>query len=518
MPGRIFGTVFTDLNVSGVQDPGELGIGGVTVTLYDENGAFVASRLTAFDGTYRFTNLVPGTYTVVETDPAGYVSTTPNTVTVPVTAGGSFEVDFGDRQISGGNPAMVSGTVYNDLNGNGAQDPGEPGIGGVTVNLLDNDGNVIATTLTAADGSYSFTNLAPGVYTVRETDPAGYVSTTPNEVAVVLSGGSNAVVDFGDQSSTGATIADPAVTKYGDPASAQIGSIVTFVITVSNTGNTNADNVIVTDTKPDFLDIVSVNISPGPGFPTTISGNTITIDFGTLAPGDVYIVEVVTRVNGLGTPPGGTNNVSLTTDLAHRPAQQQRRQRVCRHHHPASVLPGTGFAPGRVTALPAQPADRRYTRVSDLTLDIPKLGVQVPIVGIPRAGNSWDLTWLWKEAGWLNGTAFPTWAGNSVLTAHVYLSNGQPGPFVNLHTLGVGRHDHCPSRRPGVHLRGARGPSGAPGRSLDPAPRGTPLADAPHLPRLRSRERQLPVAPRRPRRPGGGEIDLPARSFSPSFY
>jgi LPXTG-site transpeptidase (sortase) family protein len=45
---------------------------------------------------------------------------------------------------------------------------------------------------------------------------------------------------------------------------------------------------------------------------------------------------------------------------------------------------------------------------------------------------------LGRQAGWLEGTAFPSWSGNSVLTSHVYLSNGLPGPFVNLNNLKFG--------------------------------------------------------------------------------
>ena len=37
--------------------------------------------------------------------------------------------------------------------------------------------------------------------------------------------------------------------------------------------------------------------------------------------------------------------------------------------------------------------------------------------------------------GYLEGTAFPTWSGNSVVTGHVYGADGLPGPFVSLNTL-----------------------------------------------------------------------------------
>ncbi len=434
-PGRIHGTVFHDVNANGAQDPGELGIGGVTVTLYDNLGAVAGTRITAADGSYSFTSLAAGDYEVVETDPAGYISTTNNSVPAAVTAGSDIPVDFGDRLISGGNPSNITGTVYNDINGNGAQDPGEPGLGGVTVDLLNGGGSVIATTTTASDGTYSFTNLAAGIYSVRESDPSGYASTTPNQVGVVLSDASTAVVDFGDQIPSGPTFADPAVTKFGDPASATVGDIVTFVITVTNLGTANADNVVLVDTKPAFLDILAVNISPGPGFPTTIIGNTLTVNFGTLTPGETYNVQVVTRVNSLGTPPGGANNVAVATSSAgDRPGNNTAGAPLA-ITNPISRLPGTGFAPDVVTDLPIQPEEKLYTKIDDLTLIIPKLGVRIPIVGVPQSGFGWDVTWLWNQAGWLNGTAFPTWAGNSVITAHVYLPSGRPGPFVNLYNL-----------------------------------------------------------------------------------
>jgi LPXTG-site transpeptidase (sortase) family protein len=99
------------------------------------------------------------------------------------------------------------------------------------------------------------------------------------------------------------------------------------------------------------------------------------------------------------------------------------------------VIPVTGFAPGQLTALANQPLELAYADLGDLWLEIPRLGVQIPIVGVPQEDGSWDVSWLANQAGYLEGSAFPTWTGNSVITAHVYDANGKAGPFVNLGNL-----------------------------------------------------------------------------------
>jgi len=101
-------------------------------------------------------------------------------------------------------------------------------------------------------------------------------------------------------------------------------------------------------------------------------------------------------------------------------------------------LPNTGFAPNIVTSLPEQPAELTYTKMSDLWLEIPSQGVKANIVGVPQSENAWDVKWLGNDAGWLNGTAFPSWVGNSMLTAHVMGADGLPGPFANLQDLQYG--------------------------------------------------------------------------------
>ena len=86
LPITLSGTVFEDLNIDNMQDSGELGIAGVTLTLYElDNGSYVATGKTATtdaNGNYKFDGPLPGTYRVVETQPDGYLSVgdTPGTV------------------------------------------------------------------------------------------------------------------------------------------------------------------------------------------------------------------------------------------------------------------------------------------------------------------------------------------------------------------------------------------------------------------------------------------------------
>jgi LPXTG-site transpeptidase (sortase) family protein len=103
-------------------------------------------------------------------------------------------------------------------------------------------------------------------------------------------------------------------------------------------------------------------------------------------------------------------------------------------------LPETGFAPNRVTLLDVESKANTYSSTGGIVLEIPRLDVETEILGVPlniKAG-SWDVTWLANQVGWLNGTAYPSASGNSVLTAHVYLPSGKPGPFVSLGTLKWG--------------------------------------------------------------------------------
>ena len=82
--------------------------------------------------------------------------------------------DSRDPTIDFGYNAPCTGTigdlVWNDLNGDGIQDPGEPGIAGVKVYLKDAQNTLIATSITDTDGVYHFEGLCAGDYRV-EVDP-----------------------------------------------------------------------------------------------------------------------------------------------------------------------------------------------------------------------------------------------------------------------------------------------------------------------------------------------------------
>ncbi|MEJ5223542.1 MAG: sortase [Anaerolineales bacterium] len=102
------------------------------------------------------------------------------------------------------------------------------------------------------------------------------------------------------------------------------------------------------------------------------------------------------------------------------------------------VLPNTGFARGRVTHLPMQPVSAAYQSYNDLTLELPTLKVSAPIVGVLKSNSQWDVSWLGNSVGWLEGSAFPTWSGNTVLTGHVWNADNTPGIFADIKTLKYG--------------------------------------------------------------------------------
>ncbi len=184
--GKIKGTVFEDTDKNGIKGAGELGLNGVLVSL--DNGA---QSLTSSTGYYSFI-VQRGTYTVVETDPTGFSSTTANSVVATVAAGtDTVTVNFGDygAPVSG----TLQGYVYIDENEDGFRGGGEEGVPNVVLRTSNGDSAV-----TNSKGLYKFT-LAPGTYSVTETDPQGYTSTTVNTFTnIVIAVDTLVTRNFGD--------------------------------------------------------------------------------------------------------------------------------------------------------------------------------------------------------------------------------------------------------------------------------------------------------------------------------
>nr|WP_315300867.1 SdrD B-like domain-containing protein [Schaalia odontolytica] len=171
---RLSGKVYYDANESSSFDNGEDPFKDITVELIGADGSVVATTKTDADGNYSFTGLDAGTYTVKVTK-AGEIAELTQTEDPDVTKDNAS----GAITLNADNPVRenvnfgyikkhaISGNVYLDQNRDKTKNTGDIDLSGVTVKLLDKDGNVVGTTTTDADGNYSFTGLNDGTYTVQ---------------------------------------------------------------------------------------------------------------------------------------------------------------------------------------------------------------------------------------------------------------------------------------------------------------------------------------------------------------
>lgn len=225
--------IWQDANGNGIQDPTEPGISGVSVLLTGTTGVGSPVNITTVSGNtglYLFSDVSPGTYKLTFTAPVGMLTTKPdagvNDATDsdvnPLTGQVPLEVlTSGENNLSYDAgfyiPCTAGNYVWQDVNRNGTQDAGEPGISGVSVLLTGTTGDGSPTNLTTVSnnaGLYLFSDLKPGTYKLSVTAPAGMTFTIPDRGTdatdsdvnpltgktpniVLASGGNNLTLDAG---------------------------------------------------------------------------------------------------------------------------------------------------------------------------------------------------------------------------------------------------------------------------------------------------------------------------------
>jgi hypothetical protein len=222
-PGELRGNKWSDTNANGVRDAGEPPVSGVQIDLYkltppDNTGFFFTNTFTDVNGDYAFIGIPPGFYRIVE-QPFGASQTFPPNgqpyFTSLVAGQIRTGLDFGNTQVP---PGSITGTKWNDQNGNGLRDAGEPGVPGVQICLTPS----FQCTFTDVNGDYRFDNIPAGVHNVQENIPFGAVNTTPIFLTVaVISAQTTSGVDFGN---TAPTPPPPEIT-IGGLSSWQFGNL-----------------------------------------------------------------------------------------------------------------------------------------------------------------------------------------------------------------------------------------------------------------------------------------------------
>ncbi len=112
----------------------------------------------------------------------------------------SFSILLGSNlEAEAGGLSTIEGTKWNDLDGDGVRDAGEPGLPGWTIEL--DDGKTTLTVMTDANGDYSFIGLQANIYTATEVLQLGWARTFPTSGShIVTLGGGEVVmdIDFGN--------------------------------------------------------------------------------------------------------------------------------------------------------------------------------------------------------------------------------------------------------------------------------------------------------------------------------
>ncbi len=197
----IAGKTYTDILGNKVLDlPTDTTLNGVTVTLYKDvniDGIFQAATdtivgapvTTAGTGDYLFSDIGPGKYFIQATPLVGSsISFTPAPLPVTVNSGTPvINQNFGIFQ-----NITISGSKFEDKNGNGVLD-GTDGAPATLfdIQLLNTAGAVVKTQSTTTTGNYTFTDVGPGTYTLKEVPKTGWQPTLAPTGSITPSSGVN---------------------------------------------------------------------------------------------------------------------------------------------------------------------------------------------------------------------------------------------------------------------------------------------------------------------------------------
>ena len=211
-PVGLSGIAYVDLNGDNTFNGADTGLANVSVQLFDaQKNPIGAPHQTSSNGSYSFTGLAPGTYTLVETPPTGAFSTGVNVGTVNGTPTGTASGTDTIQTIALGSGAAgtgynfallqfatISGTEYIDNDASNTLTNGDTPLAGVTMQLLDTSNQVISSTITQNNGTYSF-QVKPGTYTIHETAPGNGLIPTASTI-VLASGAAGSGYNFATQS------------------------------------------------------------------------------------------------------------------------------------------------------------------------------------------------------------------------------------------------------------------------------------------------------------------------------
>ena len=179
--------VCNDIDLDGIGEPSDPGFDGITVSLFSCNnpGTPVATTVTDSNGQYSFDGLTAGCYRLSFDVPNGYF-VIDNPLVNPNGFSDDFFVNFGECFTDGEvcltmAQAGLGNFVFHDLNGDGIQDFGEPGIPDVKVSIFNDNGVLLDVQFTDFMGQYLFDGLNPGHYYLQFAAPEGFSATEANE-------------------------------------------------------------------------------------------------------------------------------------------------------------------------------------------------------------------------------------------------------------------------------------------------------------------------------------------------